>query len=151
MRRHGLLIMVLLSLLLAACSAGGESGSASDAASGEGTIGKPVEVAGGAYSDISVDELQAMFENKDFLFVNVHIPFEGDIHDTDLSIAYDEINQHLEQLPEDKNAKIVLYCRSGRMSSIAAEELVKAGYTDVYNLAGGFNAWEAAGLPIEGR
>jgi len=81
----------------------------------------------------------------------VHIPFEGDIHDTDLSIAYDEINQHLDQLPEDKNAKIVLYCRSGRMSSDAAEELIKAGYTNVYNLAGGFNAWEAAGLPIEGR
>ena len=147
MRKILLLIILLISALLAACSPGDESGS--DRA--EGTIGKPVEVAGGAYTDISVEELQAMFENKDFLFVNVHIPFEGDIHDTDLSIAYDEINQHMDQLPEDKSSKIVLYCRSGRMSSIAAEELVKAGYTDVYNLAGGFNAWEAAGLPIEGR
>ena len=147
MRKNLLLVMMMISALLAACSTGSESGStlAADA------IGKPVKVAGGAYTDISVEELQAMFENKDFLFVNVHIPFEGDIHDTDLSIAYDEINQHLDQLPEDKNAKIVLYCRSGRMSSIAAEELVKAGYTDVYNLAGGFNTWEAAGLPIEGR
>ena len=139
--------ILVLSMLLVACSAGG----AGESTPAEGATGKRVEVAGGAYSDISVAELQAMFENKDFLFVNVHIPFEGDIHDTDLSVAYDEISQHLDQLPEDKNAKIVLYCRSGRMSSIAAEELVKAGYTDVYNLAGGFNAWEAAGLPVEGR
>jgi len=139
--------VLLLSMFLGACSAGG----ATESAPAEGAVGDRIEVAGGAYTDISVAELQAMFENKDFLFVNVHIPFEGDIHDTDLSIAYDEINQHLDQLPEDKNAKIVLYCRSGRMSSDAAEELIKAGYTNVYNLAGGFNAWEAAGLPIEGR
>lgn len=145
MRKTSYLILIL-TFVLAAC-AGGGAGNASD----ETSIGERVDVSGGAYTDISVDELDAMFANKDFLFVNVHIPFEGNIHDTDLSIPFDEINQHLDELPADKNSKIVLYCRSGRMSSIAAEELVKAGYTDVYNLAGGFNAWEAKGLPLEGK
>ena len=73
--RNLFLIMLLISLLLTACSAGGQSGSSPTVATSEGTIGKPVEIDGGAYTDISVEELQAMFENKDFLFVNVHIPF----------------------------------------------------------------------------
>lgn len=111
--------------------------------------GQEVAVEGGSYKDVSASELQTMLENKDFTFVNVHIPFEGNIPDTDLSIPYDQIAENLEQLPADKKAKIVLYCRSGRMSSIAAETLVGLGYTNLRNLSGGMVAWEQAGLDIE--
>jgi rhodanese-related sulfurtransferase len=34
------------------------------------------------------------------------------------------------------------------MSRIAAEEWAAAGYTDLYNLEGGFVAWEDAGYPL---
>jgi rhodanese-related sulfurtransferase len=34
------------------------------------------------------------------------------------------------------------------MSTIAAKELVKKGYTNLYNLVGGMVAWESAGLPV---
>ena len=47
-------------------------------------VGKPVDVAGGSYTDVSVSELQTMLANKDFTLVNVHIPFEGNIAKTDL-------------------------------------------------------------------
>ena len=111
--------------------------------------GETVSVADGSYKDVSVNELAAMLKNKDFVFINVHIPFAGDIAQTDLSIPYDEIEQNLSQLPTDKNAKVVLYCRSGRMSQIAAEKLVSLGYTNIWNLQGGMVDWEQAGFNIE--
>lgn len=143
MKKILVLVMLILTILAGGCSSAGESISAPDG------IGKQVSVSGGAYTDISVNELQTMLQNKDFTFINVHIPFEGDIAGTDLSIPYDEIEQNLDLLPADKAAKIVLYCRSDRMSRIAAETLLESGYTNVWNLDGGFVEWEQAGLPIE--
>lgn len=137
------IILMLLALMLTGCKA---SGSTQTSAT---TPGVDISVQGGSYRDVSVSELETMLENKDFVFVNVHIPFEGDIPDTDLSIPYDEIESHLDELPADKDAKIVLYCRSDRMSNIAAEKLVSLGYSNIWNLDGGFAAWEAEGLPIE--
>jgi len=43
----------------------------------------------------------------------------------------------------------VVYCRSGRMSPITARALVGLGSTNVRELRGGFNAWRAAGYPLE--
>jgi phage shock protein E len=79
----------------------------------------------------------------------VHIPFAGSIAKTDLSIPYDQIAQNVSQLPSDKNAKMVLYCRSGRMSAIAPEQLVSLGYANIWNLEGGLVDWEQAGFEIE--
>lgn len=111
-------------------------------------VGTPVRVEGGSYTDITVPELQKMLTRKDFSLVNVHIPFEGNLPSTDSSIPFDEIESHLDKLPAAKDSRIVLYCRSGRMSAIAGEKLARLGYTHVYNLVGGFNAWRSAGLPL---
>lgn len=108
-----------------------------------------VSVADGTYRNIDAEQLAGMLQNKDFVFVNVHIPFAGNIAGTDLSIPYDEIEQDLPQLPMDKNTKIVLYCRSGRMSEIAAEKLISLGYTNIWNLKGGILDWEQAGYDLE--
>lgn len=111
--------------------------------------GETVSVTGGSYQNVTAIELNSMLKSKDFVSINVHIPFAGNITGTDLSIAYDQIEQNLLQLPLDKSAKIVLYCRSGRMSAIAAEELVSLGYTNVWNLDGGMDAWEQSGYKLE--
>lgn len=103
------------------------------------------------YEDISVETLAAMMEERraSFLLINTHIPDEGDIPGTDLSIPYNEITENLDQLPADKDAEIVLYCRSDNMSRSAAEELAELGYTNLKNLDGGFIAWRDAGYPFE--
>jgi rhodanese-related sulfurtransferase len=108
-----------------------------------------VSVDGGSYKNISPDELNLMLKSKDFVFINVHIPFAGNIAGTDLSIPYDQIEQDLSQLPSDKSAKIVLYCRSGRMSQMAAEKLVSLGFANIWNLKGGMVEWEQAGYELQ--
>jgi rhodanese-related sulfurtransferase len=97
---------------------------------------------------ITVEELNTMLKDKDFTLINVHIPYEGEIPSTDVHIPYNEIEKYTAQLPQDKDAKIVLYCRSGSMSATASETLVEMGYTNVTDVEGGMRAWEAAGYEL---
>jgi phage shock protein E len=103
----------------------------------------------GTYTNVSPKELAAMLADKDFVLINVH-PTEGDIAGTDLSIPFDQITEpaNLAQLPSDKDAKIVVYCRSGRSSEIAANSLVALGYTDIWNLEGGMIEWVRQGYEL---
>ncbi|MHB8779505.1 MAG: rhodanese-like domain-containing protein [Anaerolineales bacterium] len=131
-----LVLLLLFAIVLAGCQS-------------KPVTGETVSAAGGSYQSVTPDELNTMLKNKDFVLVNVHTPFAGNIAGTDLSIAYDQIEQNLSQFPVDKNAKIVLYCRSGRMSKIAAENLVSLGFTNIWDLKGGMVDWELAGYEIE--
>lgn len=90
-----------------------------------------------------------MLKNKDFYMVNVHNPYEGEIEKTDAFISYDEIDKNLDKLPKDKNAKIVVYCRSGRMSAEASQKLTELGYTNVYNQILGMHDWQSKGYPLK--
>lgn len=135
-----MLFILLILLILIACASQTPTGT---------IAGASVSVDGGSYHNVTSSELNTMLANKDFVFINVHILFAGNIVTTDLSIPYDQIEQTLAKLPADKKAKIVLYCRSGRMSAIAAEALVKQGYTNIWNLDGGMVAWEQAGYEIQ--
>ncbi len=135
------LILSLLSVvILAACQSNAIQ-----------VVGEKVTVDNASYTRVTPAELSTMLKSKDFVFINVHIPFAGNIAKTDLSLPYDQITEsaYLAQLPTNKDAKIVLYCRSGRMSAIAAEALVKLGYTNIWELKGGMVDWEQAGYPIE--
>ena len=41
----------------------------------------------------------------------------------------------------------MVHCKSGYRSSIATSLLRRAGFRDIANLMGGFDAWKTAGLP----
>ena len=114
---------------------------------GQVPIGGPVRADEG-FATLSSTQLATMLQSKAFFFVNVHIPYEGEIEGTDANIAFDTIAEHLAALPTDKAAPIVLYCRSGRMSETAAKELSRLGYTNVSHLGGGMVDWQKNGRHI---
>jgi rhodanese-related sulfurtransferase len=49
----------------------------------------------------------------------------------------------------DPNGRVILYCAGGGRSALAADTLQRMGYANVAHLDGGFNAWKAAGQPVE--
>ncbi len=102
-----------------------------------------------SFQNITSSQLAEMLKQKDFTLVDVHIPEQPHIPGTDKFIPFNQILNRLSELPQDKNAKIVLYCRSGSMSRQAASDLVKAGYKNVYNLEGGTIDWVRSGNPVE--
>jgi len=114
-------------------------------------VGKEVSTDNGNYRVVTVQELQTMLENKDFTMVNVHIPFQGNIPQTDLQLAYDEIEQNLNQLPQEKDAKILVYCLTSGMAKKAIATLLNQGYTNLWMLDGGTTSWEEAGLSLENK
>jgi rhodanese-related sulfurtransferase len=137
--------LLLLVFVLAAC--GGQEGvETAVIVTDPSTQTQTVSVeGGGSYTDVSADGLALILENKDFPLINVHVPYTGEIEGTDEFIPFDQIEQNVDMLPDDKNAKVVIYCRSGGMSGISARSLVELGYTNVWNLDGGMIAWEASG------
>lgn len=94
---------------------------------------------------VSAKELAGTLAKKNFFLVNVHTPYEGEIEKTDAFVKFDEIEKNLESLPKDKTGKIILYCKTGKMSKTAAEKLVSLGFSNVSHLEGGMEAWQKAG------
>lgn len=59
-----------------------------------------------------------------------------------------EGNTFTEQISAlDKATTYAIYCRSGNRSRTASQQMADAGFTTLYDLDGGINAWTAAGLP----
>jgi len=59
------------------------------------------------------------------------------------------IERDIEKKVPQKDAKVVLYCGGGSRSALAADALMKMGYSNVFSLAGGLGAYKSAGLPTE--
>jgi rhodanese-related sulfurtransferase len=58
------------------------------------------------------------------------------------------IERDIEQQLPDLDAEIVLYCGGGFRSALAADNLQKMGYTNVWSMDGGIRGWRDAGYPL---
>ena len=141
MRRVGTLVALLFASITVA---------APKATAGPATAiaGARVTVPGGSYTNVGPATVKEMLARKNFVLINVHVPYEGEIEQTDATIPYDQVEQKIDRVAPDRNAPILVYCRSGHMSATAVETLVRLGYSSVWHLEGGFNAWQQAGFAL---
>ena len=61
------------------------------------------------------------------------------------------IERDIETAVPEHSTELILYCGGGYRSALAADNLQRMGYTNVYSLAGGWKAWNDAGAPVEGE
>ncbi|MFN4263474.1 MAG: rhodanese-like domain-containing protein [Thioalkalivibrionaceae bacterium] len=66
-------------------------------------------------------------------------------------IPIGQLGKRIDELERFKTKPALVYCRSGARSTMAAQQLVKAGFQDVHNLSGGIQAWMSAGLPVKSK
>ena len=96
------------------------------------------------YEQISGAEAKALMDSKSgYIIIDARTQEEydqGHIPGAILIPEYEIADRAKKELP-DKAQLILVYCRSGRRSKIAAEELVKLGYTNVKEF-GGIIDWE---------
>ena len=91
---------------------------------------------------ISVEEVNEIVENYES-YDNVYVLDVREVDEYEEGHIKNSVNIPLGSLTTidyDKNAKIIVYCRSGNRSKTAKELLEKLGYTNVYDM-GGINNW----------
>ena len=118
----GLIIMLLISLSLFGMTAcDDENGKSS------------------TYEQITAEQAKTIMDTeKDYIIIDARTEeefAEGHIENAILIPEY-EISERAEKELPDKEQLILVYCRSGRRSKIASEELVKLGYTNVKEFGG---------------
>ncbi len=116
--------------------------------SGGASTGWVEKGSGGSWTNIDANTLADMLKAKDFTLLNVKTPYIGEIDGTDLYIPYDQLTARAAELPTDRTAKVVVYCRSGNESRVAIKTLIDLGYTNIWNLDKGMESWTASGRAL---
>ena len=95
---------------------------------------------------------QSIKDNPDALLLDVRTQAEweqdGYLEGATL-IPHTSLEERLDELPEDKDELIHLYCRSGNRSVDAANTLLGLGYTNIIELKTGINGWKNADKPVQ--
>lgn len=102
------------------------------------------------YKQIGVNQAVMLLNNDktSVLDVREDKEIQGGIIKGAQHITLAQLPSRIGGVSKDKNSPVLVYCRSGSRSGHACQQLTKAGYEDVSNLAGGILAWESANLPL---
>ena len=116
-----IIYLVLMMLMLAGCGQATEN------------------VQEAVYMNITAEEAKAMMDSQTgYVILDTRTQEEYDQGHIPgaIVISHDEITEKAESILTDKNQLILVYCRSGRRSKLAAEDLAKLGYTNIKEFGG---------------
>lgn len=101
-------------------------------------------------NNISVNEATLLINRQDALVVDVRETAEwssGHIPNA-RHVALGHLGKHVSEIEKFKDKPVIVVCATGNRSGSACSVLKKAGFQQVFNLAGGVHAWSDAGLPM---
>jgi rhodanese-related sulfurtransferase len=113
-----------------------------------GTI-EAVEYRSAGYREVTAQEAAGLIPNLDPLILDVRTEreFAGGHLENAVLIPVQVFRQRLGELADHKQRPVLVYCRTGNRSTVAAKLLVDAGFEQVINIRRGIVEWERAGLP----
>ena len=94
---------------------------------------------GAVYMNITAEEAKRIMDSKEgYIILDVRTQEEYDEGHipSAIVISHEEIAEKAEEVLTDKDQLILVYCRSGRRSKLAAEALVELGYTNIKEFGG---------------
>ena len=94
---------------------------------------------GAVYVNITAEEAKQIMDSEEgYIILDVRTQEEYDQGHIPgaTQISHEEIAEKAEEVLTDKDQLILVYCRSGRRSKIAAEALVELGYTNIKEFGG---------------
>ncbi len=95
-----------------------------------------------AFKDISATIARQMLDSNTLLLdVRTQGEYDSRHLPEAILIPLQSLKARQGELTPYKNKPIIIYCRTGRRSSIAASYLAAQGFTNIYNLQGGLNTW----------
>lgn len=100
--------------------------------------------------EVGVAQAVQLINRQDAAVIDVREPgeFRGGHIPNARNIPLGQIAGKLKDLEKLKDKPLVLSCQTGSRSAQAAATLKQAGFAEVYNLAGGMNAWQQASMPV---
>ncbi|BBD08476.1 rhodanese-like domain-containing protein [Desulfovibrio ferrophilus] len=110
-----------------------------------------VREAKAAVTHVDVNQAKLMWDKGGVYFIDCREDKEfrqGHIAGA-LTIPRGWLEFKIEELVPERDASIVLYCRSGDRSSLGVLSLLRMGYGRTVNLIGGWRAWNKAEYPVE--
>lgn len=140
MKKKRIFIVMLLVLPVFAFGCGRSAGEGTSTQIFESQVeDTSTRISAGGYQTITAEEAFAMLQDpQEDILLDVRTQEEFDAgHIAGALLLPDyEVAQKAEGVLPDKDARILVYCRSGRRSAAAAAELAELGYTNVYDFGG---------------
>ncbi len=101
--------------------------------------------------NLNPSEFQALLTQEKGLLIDVRTPeeyIEGHIKGS-ATIDFYAADFKMKLSSLDREKVVFIYCASGGRSKKASKMAHELGFNEIYNLVGGFNAWDEAGLAVQ--
>jgi len=103
-----------------------------------------------SFTELTAVEAAELIAREKPLVLDVRTPkeyYEGHLADATL-IPVQQLDGRLAEIAAHKDKPVLVYCRSGNRSTVAAQILARNGFTRIYNLRPGVKGWRDAGRPL---